>query len=969
MTRADVLLTSNAIGATGSEIEEIDNGIIKIQAKIRKQKKFAKVLQKEIDSSAEKIHQLEILEVKSKTQIDQNIEMLTWLVDSIDDTSAQLKNNMDTTEAILENVADLEIFVSDLEDILDPLKPVKGKGKSSPLTSSKIRDITQILEIFFETFPDSIDSITEKLRRSNSEAIKQSTKEFDEFINDIHSVFDTFNGILQQLKLTNSTRKYLALEEIYGEIDKIVKKIKPYSKSLIQLQAQKAIKQETLASLKTLGLKKEASLLNLRKQGLLKEKDLLQHKLNEAQTAASKISEELEFIELEKTTIRDWFQALTDEVVDNQNTATETYNIMFSTLDQIHGSLFSIKTDFKAASEAVFNKIILEFISLTRKLGKIVAIINKIDKVSDPAKKQAFLYGIHKKSMDNIRKIWKLIKKLGNSVNASNDAAIAQSFLEFDKFVQIFKEKFYFIQDAVSAITLSSSSQLITDLQTYSEQQSSLREQVDNAKFQELFYSLQLDSIKSKLEGVENDLKVYSKDTKKRRKILKIAKKVIPHPSIFSDSIQWTIKNAGLTSLQNFQIGDAIPSLYHISSVSQEFKRKSLEKNQNALVWTFDSLPKRETVDLSYTRRGFFVPPSNFSQFKNNITTVKEFRYHRVARSVQLSFMEYEGSGAFVLTNTGEKDTISNIILEFSMTAGIDTLPNVKISQLAPQQSYVKKYQYTKPHSLKPSYFFAQTAFETRIYEERSMTVDNEYQCDITLENTSEFLLFPLVFRVSQLIKPHKVYIDHTEKDLDLLRPKFDLHYNFMVSSKEDPPALVSEILFTPQLVYEYSTDPHLHLQDLQETPELEFVSLAAEMQVPVPESSQKIWIQDQIIQLKKIDQSMLEIEQFILQAEKEIEKRRQILAEQRVERENLALRIKEARGKTSAPKRKTKKKQSTLAPKKKTTSSKRKSTSSKRKSTSSKTKTAPKKQAATAKKKVVPRKKKTTKPRKSSTK
>ena len=952
MTRVDDGLTANAILSVSSEIDEIDQEIKKLQAKIRKQKKFSKVKQNEIDSSHEKIHQLEILEVKSKTQIDQNIEMLTWLVDSIDDSSDQLKKNMDTTEAILENVADLEIFVSDLEEILDPLKPTKKK--SSSLAPSKIRDITKILDIFFETFPNSIDSITERLRRSNTAAIKQSTKEFDEYINDIHSVFDTFNSILQQLRLTNSTRKYLALEEIYREIDHIIDKIKPLTKELVQYQAQKAIKQETLASLKIIGLKKEATILNQRKQGLLKEKDLLEHKFNEAQTVANKVSEDLEFIELEKTTIRDWFAALTEEVIENQNTATETYNIMFHTLDQIHSQLGSIKTDFKAASEAAFNKIILEFISLTRKLAKIVAIINKIDKVSDPVKKKEYLHDIYKRSIDNIKKIRKLIKKLGNSVNVTNDKAIAKSFLEFDKFVQLFKEKFYFIQDAVSAITLSSSSRLIADLQTYSEQQSSLREQADNAKFQELFYSLQLASIDLKLEGVKNDLSVSSIDTKKRRKILKIAKRIIPHPSIFSDSVQWGIKNAGLTHLQNFNVGDRMPDLYRISSVSHEYTQISLGNKSTALVWNFESLPKRETVDLSYTRRGFLDPSSRFSQFNNNISTAKDFRYHRVARSVQLTFIEQEGHGAFILTNTGEKDTISNIILEFSMKAGIQTLPNVKISQLGPQQSYVKKYLYEKPKSLKPSYFFAQTSFETRISEERSLTVNNEYHCEFTLENTSEFLLYPLVCKVSQLIKPHKVYIDHSLPDLDLLRPKLDLHYNFTVSSKEDPPSLLSEVLFTPQLVYDYNSDPQLLLPDLQETPELEFTSLSAEMQTPVPETSQSIQIQNQVNQLHKIDQSIVEIEQHILQAEKEIEMKRALLEEQRSEREKLAQLIKNVSAKPLVKKSKPRKKQATLSTSKATPRTTRKSKPSRKKTTHKKS------SKVATKKKTDPRKKKT---------
>ena len=93
---------------------------LKVRAqKIQKLQKYLKNKHREIVDTKKKIKSLAHIEEQSKAQIDQNIEMLTWLVDSVNNTVAELKANMilNSENAILENVTDFKNYVQDLEDI------------------------------------------------------------------------------------------------------------------------------------------------------------------------------------------------------------------------------------------------------------------------------------------------------------------------------------------------------------------------------------------------------------------------------------------------------------------------------------------------------------------------------------------------------------------------------------------------------------------------------------------------------------------------------------------------------------------------------------------------------------------------------------------------------------------------------------------------------------------------------------
>ena len=68
-----------------------------------------------------------------------------------------------------------------------------------------------------------------------------------------------------------------------------------------------------------------------------------------------------------------------------------------------------------------------------------------------------------------------------------------------------------------------------------------------------------------------------------------------------------------------------------------------------------------------------------------------------MAKAVNLTIIEQDGEGAIILQNAAEKNIIWNITLQFKSTPDIETLPNVQIISLNPQQSFIKKYQYDIP--------------------------------------------------------------------------------------------------------------------------------------------------------------------------------------------------------------------------------------------------------------------------------
>ncbi|MHA1899667.1 MAG: hypothetical protein ACTSWX_03985, partial [Promethearchaeota archaeon] len=895
------------------ELTDLDKQLKEQKRKEQKFKKFLKEKSKEIQDATKKIKGLAGVESQSKGQIDVNIELLQSLINSIDDHVSELKEKMvqNSEKAIEENISDFQSYVKDLQDIMAPLGESKSIKNQTQLSQTVI-GIAMTLEMLSENIEDSIDSISELIQKANADALEKSSKDFDDFLLNIHKIFDTFNNILQQLKLVNSIKKYLDLEEIYQESNKILDNLEEIQKKQMDLQIHKEIRKEELEYLEKFGLSKDLDALKARRAFLKKKFDEIQRKYNEYYEKHSKLSENYEFIVQEKETIRDWFEALTEEVIAQQNVATDTYNEMFATLDSIDSTINFIKTDIRNASEREITVIINEFTTYANTFGKMVGIIKKIEKTSNLSNMQKGIKVINGKSQIYIEKIRKIVKKLSKQVKNSNLKAIDESFDEFDSFINTFKEKFYIIQDAVSAITLTSSGSLIDDLLNLSDEQIKSRQNILKSEFELLSLNTRLDFIKKQIQGVEKEINIYSgkgKTDLKRRKVLKIKKSIEESEELLSQLVIWNISNMGIVSFEDFTISDLIPKNVKESDVSQEYKVIEANNNDHILEWNFPKLEKQKSIEIRYYINGFSIDRKKNKFPVDNISTPKSFRFRNIAKPISLKIIERDGEGVIILTNLSEMNSIWNISIQFEKNTNIQNLPNALLKGLKPKESFIKKYNYKKAGSLKPISFSCETQYSVGINYQRSTETANEYQCEVFFENNSDFLIHLISL---DILRPNKSMKNVYNKTFDeKLRPKMDFRDKFSLNSRFDPPRLLIKAIFTLQLVYEYDRESRITISSLQETPELELESGTAQLVKIISHKPKKTPAK---LEIKKIDD---EIENIKVQIKDLEEKLKELQIQLKIKEDSKYKYLKQLENK-KAHKKSTKKKKTTKTTKKK---------------------------------------------------
>ncbi len=852
-TNRDQQLLLNARQKLKEELSDLDIQLKEQKRKEQKFKKFLKEKAKEIQDTTKKIKKMSGDESQSKNKIDVNIDLLKSLIDSIDKNVSELKEKMvqNSEKAIEENISDFENYVNDLQDIMAPLGESKSIKNQLQLSQTVI-GIAMTLEMLSENIEDSIESMSELIQKANADALQKSSKDFDDFLLSIQKIFNTFNNILQKLKLVNSIKKYLDLEEIYSESNQILDTLEEIQKKQTNILINKELRKEELEYLEKFGMSKNLTDLNARKDLLKKKFDEIQSEYNNFNVKHAKLCENYEFTVQEKETIRDWFEALTEEVISQQNIATDTYNEMFATLDSIDSTINFIKADIRNASEREINLIINEFTTYANTFGKMVGIIKKIEKTT-LSNMQKGIKVINGKSKIYIEKISKIVKKLSKQVKNSNIKAIDESFGEFDSFIDNFKEKFHIIQDAVSAITLTSSSSLIGELLNLSDDQIKGRQNLLKSELELLSLNTKLDFIKKQIQGVENELKLYSDKGKtdlKRRKVLKIRKSISEGEELLSQKVNWNITNSGIVSFEDFTISDLIPRNLIESDSSQEFNKIETNNQATILEWNIKKLNKQDTTEIQYNVNGFSVERKKTTIPFKNISSSKSFRYRNIAKPVSLEIIERDGEGAIVLTNLSEQNRIWSISLQFEKTSSIINIPNSLIKGLKPQESFIKKYFYKKAGALKPINFICESKYEIGLNLERSKEKINEYLCEVFFENTSDFLIH---LNSIELYRPNKSMKSafKTDELSEKLRPKMDYRHKFILNSRFDPPRLMIIANFTLQLVFEYDRGSRINLDNLQETRELELDGKTAQSIKIVSYKPKKIPIHPEI---QKID-------------------------------------------------------------------------------------------------------------------
>ncbi|MHA1886839.1 MAG: hypothetical protein ACTSX0_02330, partial [Promethearchaeota archaeon] len=807
---------------------QISDLTFKLKAIEKKEEKLEKYLEEkkiEIKDAKQKIDELVDIERSSKNQISQHIEMLSWLIDSIDESVSDLKIRMleHSKNAISENLHDFTDYLRDLKEIIDPLNQCKEIKNERELKQT-IFSITETLTLFSNNINDSIYSMAEVIHKAAVYAIDLSSREFDDFIADIYQIFDTFNSILQKLKLTNSIQKYLELEEIYDESLQLLDNFQNFSEAKSQILIQREIKEIQFEALNKFGITRNIQILKEKHdyytEKIQRESDIFA----KLQEDYSELLEEKEIVELEKSNIHDFFKAISEEILSSQKHSADIYNILYSTLDEIHSSIPFIKVALRNSTEDAINSFIDVFVSRSQKFGKIVSIISKVNKLPDLEKKQKNLLLIYQKSQKYLKTLRSTITTLARSVTKQNEKAIEDSFKTFLDFISIFKENFYIIQDSVNQLTLSMSNQLIADLLKYSDEQihyiqAGFQLQQDLEIHQEI-----INFLKQALQGIENDLRVFSRvDGKNRLKSLTL--QCIKNYQGDSHLIEtnWTLSNSGIVPFSNISFYDHFPSDFVFVSSQPEFNSESFLDSIHLLNWEIFSLEKQKKMAISYNVFGISFP--NLSEYTavKNISLFSKYRYKKLALPIQLNlyYSDKINQTIIELLNPSPKDFLWNIILQISYKDGSHEPICIKIPVLFPNQKYVHSPLSTACENIMPTLFHARCSFKYGIRLERVQNSLNEYFLEPFVHNTSDFLLHPSYLKICCAKEPGKTLIDIPFSQLESLTPNINFQKRYKVSTFEDPPEVIIDVKIFPHLVYDFHTLSLTEFKKISSTPEL----------------------------------------------------------------------------------------------------------------------------------------------------
>ncbi|MCF2141576.1 MAG: hypothetical protein K9W44_16095 [Candidatus Lokiarchaeota archaeon] len=857
----------------------------------KKEDRFVKFLEEkesEIQDAKQKINELVEIESKSKIQISQHVEMLTWLVDSIDESVSDLKNRMleHSQTAISENLHDFNDYLRDLKDIIAPLNQCK-KIKDENLLKQTIFSITETLTLFSTNINDSIYSMAEVIHKAAVDAIDVSSKEFDDFVADIYQIFDTFNSILQKLKLTNSIRKYLELEEIYDESLKLLDDYQKLLEVKNQFLIQKGIKEIQLEELNQFGFDRNLNKLKLKKDFFKKKIQLQSNQFAKLQEDYNELLEEKEIVELEKSNIHEFFKAISDEILISQKYSAETYNLLYSTLDEIHSSIPFIKVDLRNSTENAINTFIDEFINRFQKFGKIVSIITKVNKLSDLEKKQKNLGLIYQKSQKYLKTLQHTIKSLTKTVAAENTMAIESSFKTFLKFIENFKENFFIIQDSVAQLTLSMSNQLIADLLKYSDEQLEFIQSSAKMKQKLEFQQEIIAFLSQNLQSIENDLKIRSQvDNRNRRKILFMQCSTQYKPTSFEIIYNWSLKNSGIVPFSAINFYDIISSNFSIQSSSPEINVNSVADSFYLANWDVYNLEKQKDTKIIYSVLGYNTP--NYLDFQNmkNITSFSNFRYKKLAIPIQLNIYYCGSTKQLIIEilNPSSSNCLWNLILILSITGKNKDELIIKIPYLSAGQKYIHSPLSYKKESIKPVFFYASTHIEYGIKLERSLTSLDEYIIEPFIRNTSDFLIHMGKIIIYSAKSPNKEIIRIPKKTLEKIPPKLDFQKRFTIKTLEDPPEIFMEIVVFPHLVYKIEEISQNDFLKLNPTPQLllssDFFEKAKSIKIIPSNEKEKF---DELIhpelliineEIKRLENKKLEYERYLKEIQLNIQEK-----------------------------------------------------------------------------------------------
>ncbi|WP_457556554.1 AAA family ATPase [Candidatus Harpocratesius sp.] len=223
--------------------EKLQNQVENFQAKINQMKEERTKLQETIDKKEEEY---------SQTQIELNtvLDNLTNLIQDIDRSAGDIKSDIQNVSqvAIDESGKVFKEFVLDVTDMLRSIEEISEMNPEDPKEiQEQLNFAVNTLKLLIENAEQPLIQLNEVVQDASDEALKESTGNFDGFIQDFTDKFDSIRVALQAVAVADTSEHYRALEDLNSAISSQSEDLSKISVQLTRIIAQLEQKERELS--------------------------------------------------------------------------------------------------------------------------------------------------------------------------------------------------------------------------------------------------------------------------------------------------------------------------------------------------------------------------------------------------------------------------------------------------------------------------------------------------------------------------------------------------------------------------------------------------------------------------------------------------------------------------------------------------------------------------------------------------
>jgi chromosome segregation protein len=224
-------LEKELIDFTASK-QKLDKNLENVTKKIEKLQKDRENLQKRIDKK-------EAEQEESSGELETVMANLTELMQNIDRSAGDIKSDIQNTSqvAIDEAGSVFKSYVMDISDMLSSIEEIANLEDPNDI-KEQILFVVETLKLLIENSDESISQLNQTVKSASDEALEESTQNFDGFIQDFTTKFDSIRLALKAAAVSDTSELYKSLDNLNNEIQKQNNELATLNNQLTKLNSQ-----------------------------------------------------------------------------------------------------------------------------------------------------------------------------------------------------------------------------------------------------------------------------------------------------------------------------------------------------------------------------------------------------------------------------------------------------------------------------------------------------------------------------------------------------------------------------------------------------------------------------------------------------------------------------------------------------------------------------------------------------------